>query len=169
MTTSIIPGWVEVVREEHSRSIVAFPSTAQSPFLLHITQAPQNPRVLIVDDNRDLLLFLERLLQQAGWELLTALSAAQAREIFARERPSTVLLDYMLGDDDGVRLALQFQTQAPQTQVIIMTGGQLPPEDETICQARDIPILRKPFLGNDVLALIRTRLTRVSSAPRRTF
>ena len=127
----------------------------------------QNQTVLIVDDNRDLLLFLERLLQQAGWELLTALSATQAREIFARRRPSTVLLDYMLGDDDGVRLALQFQTQAPRTQVIIMTGGQLPPEDETICQARDIPILRKPFLGNDVLALIRTRLTRASSAPRR--
>jgi len=128
-----------------------------------------NPRVLIVDDNRDLLLFLERLLQQAGWELLTALSATQAREIFTRQRPSMVLLDYMLGDDDGVRLALQFQTQAPQTQVIIMTGGQLPVEDETICQARDIPILRKPFLGNDVLALIRNRLTRASSAPRRTF
>jgi CheY-like chemotaxis protein len=135
----------------------------------HVKAPAQNPTVMIVDDNRDLLLFLERLLEQAGWKLLTALSAAQAREIFAKQRPSMVLLDYMLGDDDGVRLALQFQTQAPQTQVIIMTGGQLPPEDETICQARDIPILRKPFLGNDVLALIRTRLTRASSAPRRTF
>jgi DNA-binding response OmpR family regulator len=120
--------------------------------------------VLIVDDNRDLLLFLERLVDQAGWKLLTAQSAGQAREIFAREKPSTVLLDYMLGDDDGVRLALQFQMQVPGTQVIIMTGGVLPSEDETICQARDIPILRKPFVASDLLGIIRSRLSRQPAA-----
>jgi DNA-binding response OmpR family regulator len=70
----------------------------------------------------------------------------------------------MLGDDDGVRLALQFQMQVPGTQVIIMTGGVLPSEDETICQARDIPILRKPFVASDLLGIIRSRLSRQPAA-----
>ena len=39
-------------------------------------RAPQHPTVLLVDDNRDLLRFLERLMAQAGWRLLTAESAA---------------------------------------------------------------------------------------------
>jgi DNA-binding NtrC family response regulator len=124
----------------------------------------QHPTVLIVDDNRDLLLFLEHLLTQAGWTFLTAESAQQAREVFAQHLPNAVLLDYMLGDEDGVALSLEFQTQAPQTQVIIMTGGVLSPEEATICQERDIPILRKPFLADDILDLIRARLFRSLAA-----
>jgi DNA-binding NtrC family response regulator len=69
-----------------------------------------------------------------------------------------VLLDYLLGDDDGVKLGLEFQAQAPRTQVIIMTGGMLSPEEETTCQGRDIPVLRKPFLASNLLNLIRSRL-----------
>jgi CheY-like chemotaxis protein/energy-coupling factor transporter ATP-binding protein EcfA2 len=127
-----------------------------------------NPSVLIVDDNRDLLRFLERLLQEAGLTLLTAASVQEAREIFEAQLPDSVLLDYMLGeaegDDDGVKLGLEFQQQAPKTRVIIMTGGQLSPEEVSICQQRDIPILRKPFLGNDVLSLLRMRPSRISAA-----
>ncbi|MEW6208074.1 MAG: AAA family ATPase [Acidobacteriota bacterium] len=126
--------------------------------------APQKPTVLIVDDNRDLLLFLERLLSQEGWTLLTAQSARQARDIFNHQQPDVVLLDYMLGDDDGIKLGLDFQRQVPQTRVIIMTGGNLAPEEEMVCQERDFPVLFKPFLGADVLSLIRSRAFRVSAA-----
>ncbi len=40
---------------------------------------PMHPTVLLVDDNRDLLHFLERLMAEAGWRLLTAESAIGAR------------------------------------------------------------------------------------------
>jgi CheY-like chemotaxis protein len=124
----------------------------------------QKPTVLIVDDNRDLLLFLERLLSQEGWTLLTAQSAGQARDIFNHHQPDVVLLDYMLGDDDGVKLGLYFQRAVPQTRVIIMTGGNLAPEEEMVCRERDFPVLFKPFLGTDVLNLIRSRTLKVSAA-----
>jgi CheY-like chemotaxis protein len=120
--------------------------------------------VLIVDDNHQLLQFLERLLADAGWTLLTAESAQKAQMIFCSQMPRVVLLDYMLGDGDGVELGLQFQTQAPQTQVIIMTGGQLSAEEQALCRQRDIPILQKPFLGDDVLSLIRGRLFSASAS-----
>lgn len=126
-------------------------------------QQPQHPTVLIVDDNQDLLLFLERLLGQAGWNLLIANSASQAREIFNHHMPHAVLLDYLLGDEDGLKLGLEFQIKAPSTQVVMMTGGNLGSEEEMICQERDIPILRKPFLGNDVTNLVRARLFRAST------
>lgn len=116
--------------------------------------------LLIVDDNRDLLLFLEYLLTEAGCQPLTAATAREAREVFARNRPRAVLIDYLLDRDDGVELGLEFQEECPETQVIIMTGAQLGTEEETICQERDFPILRKPFLANDVLALVRGRLSR---------
>jgi CheY-like chemotaxis protein len=119
---------------------------------------PVRPQtILIVDDNRDLLLFLERLLASEGWNILTAGSAREARAVFEKAHPATVLLDYMLGDDDGVRVALDVQVVAPQTQIILMTGGEMSSEEQTICEERGIPILRKPFLGNDVLNHVRGR------------
>lgn len=124
------------------------------------------PTVLIVDDNHQLLQFLERLLAGAGWNLLTAESAERARKIFNTHKPGAVLLDYLLGDGDGVELGIEFQMQAPGTQIIIMTGGQISGEEESICRERDIPVLRKPFLGDDVLSLVRGRLFRVSAASR---
>lgn len=47
-----------------------------------------------------------------------------------------------------------------------MTGGQISAEEEAICRGRDIPVLRKPFLGDDVLSLVRGRLFRVAAGAR---
>jgi ATP-dependent Clp protease ATP-binding subunit ClpA/ActR/RegA family two-component response regulator len=127
-------------------------------------RAPQHPTVLLVDDNRDLLRFLERLMAQAGWRLLTAESAAEAHEVLTRQTPNAALLDYLLPDGNGVELGVLLQRKLPGVQVIMMTGAQLTPEEEAICQEYDFPILRKPFLANDVLNLIRARLFRSSAA-----
>jgi ATP-dependent Clp protease ATP-binding subunit ClpA len=112
------------------------------------------PAILIVDDNHDLLLFLAEELKEAGWQNLMAESAEHARRLFNDLRPGAVLLDYMLGDDDGLRLGLEFQEQVPSTRIIVMTGGGLSDKELALCRERDIPILFKPFLANEVLNLV---------------
>lgn len=129
-----------------------------------VVKTPQHPTVLIVDDNRDLLRFLERLMAQAGWKLLTAESANQAQEVLGEKVPNAALLDYLLPDGNGVELGVLLQRRSAKTQVIIMTGAQLSPEEEAICQEYDFPVLRKPFLANDILNLIRARLFRSTAA-----
>ncbi len=116
--------------------------------------APPRPTILIADDNHDLLLFLATELKEAGWEMLIAESASRARRLFHQLRPGAVLLDYMLGDDDGLKLGLELKAHAPETQIIIMTGGGLSDDELTICAERGFPILFKPFLAHDVLNLI---------------
>jgi CheY-like chemotaxis protein len=113
------------------------------------------PSILIVDDNHDLLLFLAVELKQAGWQILTAETAWQARELFAYRRPNVVLVDYMLGEDDGLKLGMEFQAQSRQAQIIMMTGGGLSDESIAMCEASNVPILYKPFLASDLLNLIR--------------
>jgi len=117
--------------------------------------AAARPAILIVDDNHDLLLFLATELKEAGWEMLMAENAAHARFLFNELRPGAVLLDYMLGNDDGLKLGLEFQTQAPATKIVIMTGGGFSDDELTVCAERNFPILFKPFLAQDVLNLIR--------------
>ncbi|MDP9171965.1 MAG: AAA family ATPase [Acidobacteriota bacterium] len=128
--------------------------------------APAHPTVLLVDDNRDLLQFLERLMAESGWELLAAESASEARRIVAKRRPNAALLDYMLPDGNGVELAQQLKLSIPNLQVIMMTGSVLAPEEEAICEEYDFPVLRKPFLATDVMNQIRSRLAGKASSVR---
>ena len=120
----------------------------------------QKPTLLIVDDNNDLLFFLARELKTEGWEILIAENGPQARLAFYQRRPAVVLLDYLLGKDDGLQLGLEFQLQAPLTQVILMSGGGLSTEEQSVCEEREYPILYKPFLVKDVLNVIRGQLLR---------
>src|SRR5579863_7928183 len=127
--------------------------------------APAHPTVLLVDDNRDLLQFLERLMAESGWELMAAETASQARLMVAKQKPNAALLDYMLPDGNGVVLAQQLKQMVPNLQIIMMTGSMLPPEEEAICEEHEFPVLRKPFLAADVMNQIRGRLAgRTSSA-----
>jgi ATP-dependent Clp protease ATP-binding subunit ClpA len=127
--------------------------------------APSHPTVLLVDDNRDLLQFLERLMAESGWELMAAESASEARKLVAKRKPNAALLDYMLPDGNGVELAQHLKQMVPNMQIIMMTGSMLPPEEEAICEEYEFPVLRKPFLASDVMNQIRSRLAgRMSSA-----
>jgi CheY-like chemotaxis protein/energy-coupling factor transporter ATP-binding protein EcfA2 len=126
--------------------------------------APSRPKILIADDNHDLVLFLAAALGDEGWEILTAEDAKQARRLFQTARPDAVLLDYMLGEDDGLKLGLEFQTDKAGTQIILMTGGGLTEDELMLCSERDLPILSKPFVPEEVLNLIKSRYRRSMGA-----
>ena len=128
--------------------------------------APANPTVMLVDDNRDLLHFLERLMADAGWTLLTAESATEAKRLMALHKPDAALLDYMLPDGNGVELGVEFLQSAPAALVIVMTGTILPPEEEALCEEHNFPVLRKPFLASDVMNQIRSRLASAGATGR---
>jgi DNA-binding response OmpR family regulator len=68
-----------------------------------------------------------------------------------------VLVDYMLGEDDGLKLGMEFHAQSWQAQIIMMAGGGLSHESTELCGASNVPNLYKPFLASDLLNLIRGR------------
>jgi CheY-like chemotaxis protein len=126
----------------------------------------RQPTILIADDNRDLLLFLASEMRDEGWRMLTAESAAIARGLFHSTQPDTVLLDYILGEDDGLKLAMEFHKQSDQTQIIMMTGGGLSQDEQSLCESHGFPILYKPFLTEDILKFLHTRLNKAVAANR---
>ncbi|MBC8031557.1 MAG: AAA family ATPase [Pyrinomonadaceae bacterium] len=123
----------------------------------------QTTTVLIVDDNHDLLFFLAGQMKEEGWEILIAENGAQARLAFYQRRPDVVLLDYCLGDDDGFKLGLEFHAQAPLTHIILMTGGGFPDELQSVWDGQGLPVLYKPFLAQDVLNLVRGRISKAAA------
>src|SRR5438445_4184157 len=123
------------------------------------SQTSAHPTVLIVDDNRDLLRFLERLMAQSGWKLLTAETAEAGLALVTKERPHVALLDYVLPDENGVSLGVRLREMSPSLPVIIMSGAELPGKDQITCEDHDFQILQKPFLANEIMNQIRSRLS----------
>ena len=71
-------------------------------------------RILIVDDEKDLLEILSMNLSSAGFVVRTAASGAEAMSAIRTDRPDLILLDVMLGDISGVKLAGKLKN-TPQT------------------------------------------------------
>ena len=151
-----------------TRVVVAVPEEGEKLLLktekVATPRVRSNPTVLLVDDNRDLLHFLERLMANDGWTLLTAESATEAKRLVQEHKPDAALLDYMLPDGNGVELGVEIQAAAPQVLVIVMTGTILPSEEEAVCEEHGFPVLRKPFLASDVMDQIRSRLAPATGA-----
>lgn len=103
--------------------------------------------ILVVDDNAPVLEIVTLSLKLAGFTVLSAASAAEARQIEAEFKGTIHLLvsDVNLFNTCGPDLAAGLKVQRPQMQVILMSGH---PDDS---RTRQYHFLRKPFLPNDLL------------------
>jgi CheY-like chemotaxis protein len=122
------------------------------------------PIVLIVDDNAELLKFLTTVLQALGIEIVTAETGEQATNLSRQKRIDVALVDYLLPDLDGLKLSSRLQIGRPSLKVIIMTGGRLSSGDEERCSRDGWALIQKPFLVEDLLELVRSRLPMSAAA-----
>jgi|CXWL01.1.fsa_nt_gi DNA-binding NtrC family response regulator len=79
-------------------------------------------RILLVDDDQDVRLPLKRYLQGHGFEVREAEGVATALESFKMARPDLALVDFSLGDGDGMDLLRSLKALDPALPVIMLTG-----------------------------------------------
>ena len=79
-------------------------------------------KILVVDDDVDFLMLLERLLNKEGFSVETATNLAEAEDIYAYFIPHLVLLDINVKGQDGRKLCWQFKNSGTGVKVIIMSG-----------------------------------------------
>ncbi|HTM90939.1 MAG TPA: response regulator [Flavisolibacter sp.] len=108
-------------------------------------KAEVSKRILIVDDDIDLLMLLERKLKQEGYETETAISLPEAEELIVYFDPHLVLLDVNLRGEDGRQLCWKIKHQPVYriAKVLIISGFDYNPSRAAIFGADDI--LPKPF------------------------
>lgn len=81
-------------------------------------------RLLIIDDDLDLLMLLERRLSKEGYEIETAAHIKEAEEIMNSFVPHLVLLDININGEDGRKLCwkLKMNETGNEVKVILITG-----------------------------------------------
>lgn len=124
----------------------------------------QQSKVLIVEDEADLLKLLEFNMAQAGFQTLTAATGASAIEIARRERPDVVLLDLMLPDVQGTEVCRQLRTMPETADVAILMVTAKGEEIDRVVGfelgADDYVV--KPFSPRELVLRVRAVLKRSS-------
>jgi DNA-binding NtrC family response regulator len=119
-----------------------------------LRRVPPKTSVLIVDDEPAVRALLTRILEDAGYEVATAASAAQAIEALAQEPPAAVLCDvHMPGGAGGLWLAEQIRTTAPTTAVVLVTGDRAIPPTESLRKGV-VAYVVKPFKRDALLEVV---------------
>lgn len=121
-------------------------------------------RILVVDDEPDILLLHRLNLEAAGHEVLLAADGMKALERIASERPDCVVLDVMMPvlDGWGVLEALQARSDAPPVLVVSAKSSTTDIERALASGARGY--LSKPFNAQTLLDEVRALVTGFSPA-----
>ena len=109
------------------------------------------PRLLVVDDDADMLRLLSMRLNSAGYRVSTAGSAESALAKLQIERPQLVLSDVRMPGQDGLALFSEIRLRHPSLPVILLTAhGTIP--DAVEATARGVfSYLTKPYDAKDLL------------------
>jgi DNA-binding NtrC family response regulator len=117
-----------------------------------------NHRVLIIDDERPVLVTLEALLKRHGYHVDTAPTASQGLKLLRSKPPSLVLLDLQLPDADGLETLDRIKTEVPEIQVIILTAhDSLHNAIESIKRGA-YHFISKPYAAEELLSLVEKAL-----------
>jgi two-component system KDP operon response regulator KdpE len=122
------------------------------------------PRILIVDDEPNILGTLAPLLRSHHYEVFTAMNGRTAVETVDRDKPDLIILDLGLPDIDGVDLCRQLRQTVNVPIVVLSARGAEGDKVRALDVGAD-DYVTKPFGSEELLARIRAALRRSDAPP----
>src|SRR3954463_2315499 len=117
------------------------------------------PRVLVVDDEPQILRALRIILRDAGFEVLQAASAEEALDQAALRPPQAAIIDLVLPDRDGVFVTQSLREWSQMPILVLSAVGE---EDEKVraLAAGADDYVTKPFGPRELVARLQAALRR---------
>jgi DNA-binding response OmpR family regulator len=120
-------------------------------------------RILVVDDDKQIVRLVKTYLEQAGYSVLTASDGENALRIIRRERPDLVVLDLMLPERDGWEITRILRSDETLAAIpILMLTARIEDTDKILgLELGADDYMTKPFNPREVVARVRALLRRV--------
>jgi signal transduction histidine kinase/CheY-like chemotaxis protein len=136
---------VEVPVETAEASEVA--STNPAPKVVGLQPGQPDYRVLIVEDQKENWLLLQRLLQMAGFQVRVVENSAEAVEVFETWRPHFIWMDLRLPGDSGLEAAKRIRSldAGRDVKIVAVTASAFATQREDVLAAGLDDFLRKPY------------------------
>ena len=119
-----------------------------------MSDTPQRPKILIVDDDPSLLEALERSFQEAGEDVVAHSSFEQARKALQTTHFDALITDVRLGAFNGLQLAVIGRDTYPNIRLIVFSGFD-DPVLRTEAEHVGATYIVKPVTGAKLLEILR--------------
>src|SRR5688572_21370134 len=123
----------------------------------------ERPRILVVDDEPQLMRVLRMGLKSRGYDVRVAADGLCGLETFMDWKPDLVITDLAMPEMDGLELCRRLRAISPVPIIVLSAKG----EEETKVEALDIgadDYVTKPFGIDELLARVRASLRRAATA-----
>ena len=123
-------------------------------------------RVMIVDDNEDLVTVLSRYLEGAGYEVISAYDGPQALELIPTAKPEVIVLDVYMPGMNGkeVLQRLRADSATADIPIIMQTAASEPQDFEDTALGGADAHLPKPCDPPDLLLMIERLIVAAADA-----
>jgi two-component system, OmpR family, KDP operon response regulator KdpE len=125
--------------------------------------APPRPRVLVVDDEPQIVRALKVVLREAAFEAVPAETASEALDLAAVRPPDAAIVDLVLPDGDGVELTRRLREWSEMPILVLSAVGE---EEQKVraLEAGADDYITKPFGARELVARLQAALRRTAPA-----
>jgi two-component system, OmpR family, KDP operon response regulator KdpE len=127
------------------------------------TAAAKPPRVLVVDDEPQIVRALKVVLREAGFEAVPAETASEALDLAAVRPPEAAIVDLVLPDLDGVEVTRRLREWSEMPILVLSAVGE---EEQKVraLEAGADDYITKPFGTRELVARLQAALRRAGRA-----
>ncbi|QEC43035.1 sigma-54-dependent transcriptional regulator [Pseudobacter ginsenosidimutans] len=124
------------------------------------------PKVLVIDDDRDICFLMNKFLTKHGYETVESYSAKKALELLEEVKDiDIVLCDYRMEGMDGKTMLLKIKEKYPSMPVIIITGYNDLKTAVDVMKLGAYDYVTKPLFPEEILNTIQSALQQAGTAP----
>jgi len=114
-------------------------------------------RILVIDDDANLLSILAEMLTTAGYEVVEASNGKDGVRLYRQALFDLVVTDLLMPEKDGLEVVMELRKDFPQVKIITLSGGGAYGDSslETSKALGAARTLRKPFMEDQLLEAVR--------------
>ncbi|HEY1516606.1 MAG TPA: response regulator transcription factor [Solirubrobacteraceae bacterium] len=122
------------------------------------------PRVLVVDDEPQIVRALRVILREAGFEALPAYTGEEALDVAALQNPDAAIVDLLLPDFDGIELCRRLREWSDMPLIVLSAVGEEDAKVRALAVGAD-DYVTKPFGPRELVARLEANLRRIAPDP----
>lgn len=115
-------------------------------------------KVLIIDDNKEIVYAIQAIITYKNWTALTALSGKEGIECVKAHEPDIVLLDYNMPGLNGIQTAMRIREISATVPIIVLTVEERQDIADRFMEAGASDFALKPIRALDLIARISVHL-----------
>ena len=118
-------------------------------------------RILIIDDETNILLMLKKMLERAGYEIDLASNGEEGLRLFRSAPSDLVITDIIMPEKEGLETIREMRKMQPNMKIIAMSGGGKISADNYLETAKIFGasrIIEKPFTQQAMVSTVKELL-----------